>query len=158
VNTRTVACLGAAAALVLSACGATDDLTEEAVEKATGGEVKVKKKGSEVEVEVGGRKLQNEQGGLVDGFPKDVPLPPGYAVSTSTKLEGQTYQAFGRLPDQDRALAFFKDNLSKEEWRIEAARSGADSFQVIANRGKRKLVVNSTGQNEGANMTVVVDG
>jgi len=151
-------CLGLAAALVLPACGATDDLTERAVDEASGGEGKIDKNGNKVKVEVGGHKLENSQGELVAGFPKDVPLPPGYDVQTSTKLEGSTYQAFGTIENQGAAFAFLKQNPSKKEWKIEVARTGDGTFQVLANRGNRKLVVNSTQGTGRANMTVVVDG
>jgi hypothetical protein len=146
-----------AAVLALAGCGDTDEIAEQAVEEASGGEVKIDKEGDETKVEVGGETLENKQGALVDGFPKDFPLPDGFDVSTSTKTGGK-YQAFGAIPSADDAFAFFEAELPKEGWKVDVARKGSSGgFQVLAKKGGRDAVVNSGPANEGANLTVVVE-
>jgi hypothetical protein len=144
-------------ALAVAGCGGTDAITEEAVEDASGGEVKIDRDGDQTKIEVGGQELENRQGGLVDGFPDDFPMPGDYEVETSTKTHGK-YQAFGSIPSAGEAYAFYQDELAKHGWEIEVARdSGGGVFQIIANNGGRQAVVNSSPANEGANLTVVVE-
>ena len=141
----------------VAGCGGADEVAERAVEEASGGEVKLERNGDETKIEVGGQELENKQGGLVDGFPEDFPLPDDFEISTSTKTQGK-YQAFGAIPSGKEGLAFFKAELPKKEWKIEVARADASgTFQLIANKGGRRAVVNSGPANEGANLTVVVE-
>ena len=145
------------ALLALAGCGGTDEIAEQAVEEASGGEVKLEKDGDETKIEVGGEELENKQGGLVDGFPEDFPLPDDYEVATSTKTQGK-YQAFGAIPSAKDAFTFFKAELPKKGWKIDVARSNSPgTFQVIANKGGRQAVLNTGPANEGANLTVVVE-
>jgi hypothetical protein len=142
--------------LAVAGCGGTDEIAEQAVEEASGGEVKIDKDGDETKIEVGGQELENKQGGLVDGFPDDFPLPDGFEVETSTKTQGK-YQAFGSIGSAADAYAFFKSELPKKGWKIELSqKSGNDTFQVVANKGGRQGVVNTSPANEGAKLTVVV--
>ena len=144
------------AALVVAGCGGSDALTEQAVENASDGEVKIDKDGDKTKIEVAGQELENQQGGLVEGFPEDLPMPDDFEVETSTKTQGK-YQAFGSIPSAEDAYAFYQAELPKSGWKIQAAQdSGGGNFQVIANRGGRQAVVNSSPANEGANLTVVV--
>jgi hypothetical protein len=152
----TIGALLLALTLALAACGGTDAITEQAVEDASGGEVKIDKNGDETMIEVGGEELENKQGGLVDGFPDDFPMPDEYEVETSTKTQGK-YQAFGSIPSADDAYAFYQSELGKNGWKIQVARdSGGGTFQIVAKHGGREAVVNSAPANEGANLTVVV--
>jgi hypothetical protein len=146
-----------AAVLALAGCGGTDEIAEQAVDEATGGEVKIDKDGDQTKVEVGGETLENTQGALADDFPDDFPLPPDFEVETSTTVNGTDHQAFGSIPSAKEALAFLKKQLPKKGWKIDVARSSsADSFQVIADKKGRRAVVNASPANEGANLTVVV--
>jgi hypothetical protein len=97
--------------LALAGCGGTDQITEQAVEEASGGEVKIDKDGDKTKIEVAGQELENQQGSLVDGFPEDFPMPDDFEVETSTKTQGK-YQAFGSIPSSDETFAFYKDKLA----------------------------------------------
>jgi hypothetical protein len=154
---RTLGALLLAGVLAIAGCGGTDEIAEQAVEEASGGEVKIDKDGDETKIEVGGQKLENKQGGLVDGFPEDFPLPDDFDVSTSSKTQGK-YQAFGSIPSSDDTFAFYKAELPNKEWKIQVASAAAgDTFQILANKGGREAVLNSGPANEGAHLTVVVE-
>ena len=142
--------------LAIAGCGGTDRIAEEAVEDASNGDVKIDKDGDEIEIEVGGQKLQSKQGELVDGFPGDVPMPDDFDVVSSSTGDGK-YQAFGRIPSADDAFAFYKAELPKEGWKVTVASAAENTFQVIADKAGRALVVGSSPSNEGANLTVVLE-
>jgi hypothetical protein len=153
----TLGALLATGLLALAGCGGTDQITEQAVEEASGGEVKIDKDGDKTKIEVAGQELENQQGGLVDGFPEDFPMPDDFEVETSTKTQGK-YQAFGSIPSSDETFAFYKDKLAGDGWKISvASTAGAGSFQIVADKGGREAVVGSSPANEGANLTVVVE-
>jgi hypothetical protein len=142
--------------LALAGCGGTDQITEQAVEDASGGEVKIDKDGDKTKIKVGGQELENQQGGLVDGFPEDFPMPDGFEVETSTKTQGK-YQAFGSISSSDETFAFYKDALAGDGWRISvASTAGPGSFQIVANKGGREAVVGASPANDGANLTILV--
>jgi hypothetical protein len=156
-HTRTLLALLLVGVFAIAGCGGTDDLAEQAVEEASGGEVKVDRNGDETKIEVGGQELENKQGGLVDGFPDDFPLPDDFDVSTSSKTQGK-YQAFGSISSSEDTFAFYKAELPKGEWKIEAASAaGGGTFQILANKGGREAVLGSGPANEGAHLTVVVE-
>ena len=144
-----------AGVLAMAGCGGTDRITEEVVEDASNGEVKIDRDGDETKVEVGGQKFENKQGELVDGFPGDVPLPDGFEIVTSAKGQGG-YQAFGRIASSDDTFAFYKAELPKEGWKTTVASSAGGSFQITADKSGRAVVVGSSPSNEGANLTIVV--
>lgn len=145
-----------ACVLAVAGCGGTDRIAEEAVEDASNGEVKIDRDGDETRVEVGGQELENKQGDLVDGFPDDVPLPDGFEIVSSTKTQGK-YSTFGRVASSDDTFAFYKAELPKEGWKVEVASAAGGSFQIVAKKGGRALVLGSAPSNEGSNLTVVVE-
>jgi hypothetical protein len=154
---RTLGALLLAGVLAIAGCGGTDEIAEQAVEEASGGEVKIDKDGDETKIEVGGQKLENKQGGLVDGFPEDFPLPDDFDVSSSSKTQGK-YQAFGSMASSDDTFAFYKAELRNKEWKIQVASAAAgDTFQILASKDGREAVLNSRPANEGAHLTVVVE-
>ena len=155
-TTTTLRAFLLAGVLALAGCGGTDQIAEQAIEEASGGDVKVDKDGDETKIEVGGQELENKQGGLVDGFPDDFPLPDDFKIETSLKAEGR-YQAYGRIASADEAFAFYKAELPKAEWKIETAIGGNGSFQIVARRADREAVVNSTPTNEAAGLAVIVE-
>lgn len=116
-HTRTLGALLLVGVLAIAGCGGTDEIAEQAVEEASGGEVKIDKDGDETKIEVGGQELENKQGGLVDGFPEDFPLPDDFDVSNSSKTQGK-YQAFGSIPSSDDTFAFYKAELPNKDWEI----------------------------------------
>ncbi len=142
--------------LAVAGCGGTDEIAEQAVEEASGGDVKIDKDGDETTIEVGGQELENKQGDLVEGFPEDIPMPGDFEVVSSSKVEGK-YQAFGRIPSSDDAFAFYKAELPEKGWKVDVAAASEGSFQVVATKGGRALVVGSSPSNEGANLTVVLE-
>ena len=154
---RSLGALLLAGVLAMAGCGGTDEIAEQAVEEASGGEVKIDKDGDEMKVEVGGQELESKQGGLVEGFPEDFPLPDEFDVSTSSKTQGK-YQAFGSIPSSDDTFTFYKAELPNKEWKIQvASAAGGDTFQILANKGDREAVLNSGPSNDGAHLTVVVE-
>jgi hypothetical protein len=154
---RSLGALLLAGVLAMAGCGGTDEIAEQAVEEASGGEVKIDKDGDEMKVEVGGQELESKQGGLVEGFPEDFPLPDEFDVSTSSKTQGK-YQAFGSIPSSDDTFTFYKAELPNKEWKIQvASAAGGDTFQILANKGDREAVLNSGPASDGAHLTVVVE-
>jgi hypothetical protein len=144
-----------AAVLVAAGCGGTDQIAEEAVEDASNGEVKIDRDGDETKVEVGGQELENKQGGLVDGFPEDFPMPDGFEVETSTKAQGK-YQAFGSISSAEDTFAYYKGELPKQGWQIQTSSAAGGTFQIVASKDGREAVLGSSPANEGANLTIVV--
>ena len=151
----TVGALLLAAVLAVAGCGGTDRIAEEAVEDASNGEVKIDRDGDETKVEVGGQELENKQGGLVDGFPEDFPMPDGFEVETSTKAQGK-YQAFGSISSAEDTFAYYKDELPKQGWQIQTSSAAGGTFQIVASKDGREAVLGSSPANEGANLTIVV--
>ena len=151
----TVGALLLAAVLAIAGCGGTDRIAEEAVEDASNGEVKIDRDGDETKVEVGGQELENKQGGLVDGFPEDFPMPDGFEVETSTKAQGK-YQAFGSISSAEDTFAYYKDELPKQGWQIQTSSAAGGTFQIVASKDGREAVLGSSPANEGANLTIVV--
>lgn len=143
------------AALAVTGCGGTDRITEDAVEDASNGEVKIDRDGDQTKIEVGGQEYENQQGGLADGFPKDVPIPDDFEVVSSTKGEG-AYQAFGRIASSEDTFAFYEAELPKQGWKVNVAGSAGGSFQITADKDGRALVLGSAPSNEGANLTIVL--
>ena len=141
--------------LALAGCGGTDQITEQAVEDASGGEVKIDKDGDKTKIEVAGQELENQQGGLVDGFPEDFPMPDDFEVETSTKTQGK-YQAFGSISSAEDTFAYYKDELPKQGWEIQTSSATGGTFQIVANKDGREAVLGSSPANEGANLTIVV--
>jgi hypothetical protein len=144
-----------AAVLAAAGCGGTDRIAEEAVEDASNGEVKIDRDGDETKVEVGGQELENKQGGLVDGFPEDFPMPDGFEVETSTKAQGK-YQAFGSISSAEDIFAYYKNELPKQGWQIQTSSAAGGTFQIVASKDGREAVLGSSPANEGANLTIVV--
>jgi hypothetical protein len=85
-----------------------------------------------------------------------VPMPDDFEVVSSNKAQGK-FQAFGRIASSEDTFAFYKDGLPKNGWKVEVANATGGSFQIIAKKSGRGLVLGSAPSNEGANLTVVLE-
>ena len=125
-----------ALALVLAACqSAAEVITEQAIEEAVGGDVKVDTDSGEISVETDDGAITIGGGELPEGFP--VPLPDGYEV-TAVFTSGRSSTVSLSYPNGDFAAieAFFDDWTSGEsdEWtKSNSSISGNDGAIEFAN-------------------------
>jgi len=99
--------------------------------------------GAELKIEgKGGLRAQmNEKGGvaLPDGFPKDVPIYPGSAVTMSASTK-DGMQVVLKTPDpSDKVAAFYKEKLKGAGWELETSLSGEGSSMVSGKKDQRSV-------------------
>ena len=122
--------------LVLTACqSAAEVITEQAIEEAVGGDVKVDTDSGEVSVETDDGAITIGGGELPEGFP--IPLPDGYDVAAVFTSDRSSTVSVS-YPNGDFAAiqAFFDDWTSAEsdEWSTSTSSiSGDDGAVEFAN-------------------------
>ena len=125
-----------ALALFLAACqSAAEVITEQAIEEAVGGDVKVDTDSGEISVETDDGAITIGGGELPEGFP--IPLPDGYVV-TAVFTSGRSSTVSLSYPNADFATieAFYDDWTSGEsdEWtKSNSSISGDDGAMEFAN-------------------------
>jgi len=92
--------------------------------------------------------------GLPEGFPDDLPVPPGATVAYSMSSEGEGLSATLAVEDTPRGVfTFYVEALGKEGWEIRDKLEAAGQYLVSAHKGDREVSV-SVAEDDGEGRTM----
>lgn len=152
------------ASTVLGCASAAEKAAEKAIErgieKESGGKTKVDvDRGSvEVETEDGKTRIETGEGAsLPDNFPKDIPVHKAAKVVTVlTQDEGESV-AFAVSADFRDVNEFYRAELQKAGYKIEATMDLGETLQFVAKSadGKRQVSIQSTKEKDGTSLVII---
>lgn len=160
---QTITCL--ALALLLSACGKSDEktgetLAEQALE-ATSGEdmdVDIDDEGQTVTVRTEQGTLKQSSGdnvALPSDFPSDITLPDGHKVMSVMTMGPVTSVVLEVPGSASEVFADFKSDHASQGWKETLSMQGADGSMLGLEKGKRHLLVNmGTSQQGGTTVSL----
>lgn len=133
--------------LTLSGCAKslTDKMTEDLIEKSTGGQANVDVSEGNMNIDVEGMNLQvGDNVKLPDNFPKDVYLPENKLLSAVTNEKSYTL-TFEVSEKAQETYDTYQEKLKAENWKILATGSFNNMLTLTAEKENRmlSLIVNT---------------
>ncbi|MEZ4416449.1 MAG: hypothetical protein R3E10_11950 [Gemmatimonadota bacterium] len=153
-------------ALLAIGCGRASErsaerMVEEAMREsgADAADVDVSEGRMRISSEQEGRSTTIEMGGgsLPEGFPDDVPIPPGAQIAVSMMSQGEGASVTLTTDDSVRSVYdYYLEHLVDEGWEIDQKMEASGMFILHATKDERELAASIAGEGDETTVTLTV--
>jgi hypothetical protein len=158
-----------ASVIVATNCGgkkaqerAVQKAIEDSIKKQSGGKAKVDLSKGQITIKDKQGEMTMTQGGgaqLPDGFPNDVPVYPGAAITMSAKQPKAFMVMLTSKDDKKKVADTYKSTLKAQGWEEGSSMDMGDvtSLEYKKEKEKRTLVIGISKDNAGSRITLNVE-